>query len=271
MRYLVRSMLRQYVRPPLLRLYRRVAGGVRFSGKYASWEEAGRHSIGYDSREIIERVTEAALKVKRGEAVFERDAVLFDEMQYSWPVLAGLMWIAAQRNSRLNIVDFGGSLGSSYFQARKFLAGLQECRWNIVEQKEFVTAGKKYFANNSLRFYENLDECMANEQTDAILLSSVIQYLPQPHGFLADVMQRGFQFILIDRTPFSVDQEDWITIQHVPPSIYPASYPAWILNKDRFKASMGTAYDLIAEYDSPDTANAGVVFNGFIYRKKETC
>ena len=271
MRHLMRSILKRYIHPPLLRLYRRVAGGVRFSGKYASWEEASRHAIGYDSPEIIERVTAAALKVKKGEAVFERDAVLFDEIQYSWPVISGLMWIAAQRDGRLNIVDFGGSLGSSYFQAREFLAGLRECRWSIVEQKEFVTAGRKHFTDNSLRFYESLDECMANEQADAILLSSVIQYLPQPHEFLADVMRRGLQFILIDRTPFSDDQEDRITIQHVPPSIYHASYPAWILSRDRFKAGMSTAYDLIAEYDSPDTANAGVVFKGFIYRKKVTC
>lgn len=42
---------------------------------------------------------EATLKVKRGEAVFERDSVLFDEIQYSWPVTAALI-----RNGRLHLL-----------------------------------------------------------------------------------------------------------------------------------------------------------------------
>jgi len=267
----VRSMLKRYVHPPLLRLYRSIAAGVRFSGEYATWEEALRNATGYDAPKIVERVTAAALKVKLGEATYERDSVLFNEIQYSWPVLAGLMWIAAQHNNRLNVVDFGGSLGSSYFQTRKFLDTLDDCRWCIVEQKAFVAAGRKYFSDGRLRFYESLDECATDRRADAILLSSVIQYLPRPHEFLEDIMQRGFRFILVDRSPFSVDRADRITVQNVPPSIYPASYPSWVLNLDNFKSHMNTAYDLIAEYDTADTVNTPDFFKGFLYRKKEAC
>ena len=58
--------------------------------------------------------------MKRGEAVFESDSVLFDEIKDSWPVTAALMCAAARSNGELYFLDFRWSLGSSYFQNRRF-------------------------------------------------------------------------------------------------------------------------------------------------------
>ncbi len=269
MPHMLRSILKRYIHPPLLRLYRRIAGGVRFSGNYATWEEASRRATGYDSPEIIRRVTEAALKVRNGEAVCERDSVLFEKPQYSWPVIAGLLWIAAQKGNRLNIVDFGGSLGSSYFQARRFLLPLEACRWSVVEQKHFVETGRRYFEDDHLRFYDELDACIGRERPDAVLLSSVLQYLPDPGAFLNALVRKRLEFVLVDRTPFSLSQGDRLTIQTVPSSIYPASYPAWIMDPGRFQDRFAGTYDLVAEFESPDTANIPAEFKGFIYRRKD--
>jgi putative methyltransferase (TIGR04325 family) len=249
-------------------MYYRLAGGVRFSGNYASWEDARAHSLGYDSPEILDRVKQAMFRVKSGEAVYERDSVLFDTPQYSWPIIAWLLWIASLRDNRLNIVDYGGSLGTTYFQTNPFLTHLRECRWNIVEQRSFVEAGKLHFEDDRLRFHESLDTCLEREHPNALLLSSVLQYLPRPQEFIEDISQRGFEFILLDRTPFSLTGDDRLTVQKVPASIYPASYPAWILNFDRFHARMLSDYELIADYESTDTANIPVVFKGLIYRRR---
>jgi putative methyltransferase (TIGR04325 family) len=102
-------------------------------GGYHAWRDAVNASTGYDSEIILHKTKDSLYKVKVGEAVYERDTVLFDEIQYSWPLLAGLMWTAAQNNSHLNVLDFGGSLGSSYYQNRTFLSTLDHVRWNIVE------------------------------------------------------------------------------------------------------------------------------------------
>ena len=91
--------------------------------------------------------------VKRGEAVFERDSVIFDKVQYAWPVTAGLMWVAARNGGRLSVLDFGGSLGSSYFQNREFLAYLPNVRWSVIEQAHFVKAGRKHIQDERLVFY----------------------------------------------------------------------------------------------------------------------
>ena len=41
---------------------------------------------GYDHQDIIDSVFNSALKVKNGEIVYERDSIIYDEIQYSWPV-----------------------------------------------------------------------------------------------------------------------------------------------------------------------------------------
>ena len=69
---------------------------IVFEGNYASWEDATAKCDGYDAEHILTRVLESTLKVKSGDAIFERDSVLFDEIEYSWPLLAGLMWAAAR-------------------------------------------------------------------------------------------------------------------------------------------------------------------------------
>src|SRR5215470_7799412 len=85
--------------------------GIRFCGDYNSWAQAAADSTGYGTQEILDRTFEAAQKVKSGKAVFERDGVAFDEMEYNFPLVWALMRSAA-RHGRLHILDFGGSLGS---------------------------------------------------------------------------------------------------------------------------------------------------------------
>ena len=65
--------------------------------------------------------------------------------------LSFLLYITNNEN-RLNVIDYGGSLGTSYFQNLKFLNQVDDFRWNIVEQEAFVKIGKEYFSNENLFF-----------------------------------------------------------------------------------------------------------------------
>ena len=239
-----------------------------FYGNYRTWDEACRASNGYDSDAILDRVKDALLKVKSGEAVYERDSVLFDKVEYSWPLLAGLLWIASQEGNRLNIVDFGGSLGSSYYQNRHFLAHLPELKWNIIEQKKFVECGKQCFEDEHLKFYYNLDDCLKEQKPDTILLSSVIQYLEKPYDLLQEIINKRFQYLVIDRTAFIEAGDDRITVQKVPEQIYQASYPAWFFNEHKFLRFLSGSYTLMADFESNDRVNIPSVFKGYIFKIK---
>ncbi|HNW96914.1 MAG TPA: methyltransferase, TIGR04325 family [Bacteroidales bacterium] len=234
-----------------------------FLGNYNSWEEAKKNCTGYDSDIIIEKVKNAAFKVKNGEAVYERDSVLFDKIQYSYPLLTGLMWVAAQNGGNLNALDFGGALGSTYFQNKHFLNSLNCVQWNIVEQEKFVETGKLYFEDEHLKFYHSISECINKNNIDIIILSGVIQYLETPEIFLKEVISYGFKFIIIDRTLFNNVHSDTLTIQKVSPEIFDASYPCWFLDKNKFKEIFKEKYDLILEFDGFCEGK------GFIFKKKD--
>ena len=253
----LRALARDWLPPAVVRLIRRRQGpqqdgGLRFEGDFATWEEASDQCAGYDAEDILAKVLAATLKVKSGEAACERDSVLFAEIEYAWPVLAGLMWAAARNGGRLNVLDFGGALGSSYFQNRKFLQTLPEVRWNVVEQSHYVEAGRKDIQDEQLRFYQTIEECLSENQPNVILLSSVLQYLASPIELMGKLNKVGASCLIIDRTPFSVNGEDKLTVQKVPAAIYSASYPMWIFSLSEFKQFLKVNWCLIASNLSPE-------------------
>ena len=77
-------------------------------GNYSSWNEAKAECTGYDSKIILEKVKSSILKVKKGEAVYERDSVVFNKVEYSQALLDAFSLIAQQNGKTLNVIDFGG-------------------------------------------------------------------------------------------------------------------------------------------------------------------
>ena len=268
----IKATGKRWLPPALIERLKPFLGiGIYFSGNYTDWETASAQASGYDSVLILEQVEQAMLKVKAGEAVFERDSVLFDEVQHSFPVLAGLLRAAMENGNQLSVLDFGGSLGSSYFQCREFLSVLPSLKWGVVEQEHFVHCGQRIFETEQLRFFHTIAECLQQASPNVALLSSVLQYLPEPYNVLDELMNSHIPYIVIDRTPFGDHKADWITIQHVPPSIYEASYPCRIFDKKGFLDKLLGRYEVIALFDGNDgTAVANgreFSFGGMILRK----
>jgi putative methyltransferase (TIGR04325 family) len=240
---------------------------IRFDGPFESWEAAEAKSTGYDAEDILARVLDAALKVKRGEAAFERDSVLFDRIDYDWPVTAGLMWAAARANGRLDVLDFGGSLGSGYFQHARLLAELVEVRWSVVEQPHFVRAGQAALQDERLRFYDSIGQCLAASRPNVILLSSVLQYLADPLPVIRELCAVGAEVIIVDKTIVNTSPRDRIHVQHVPASIYRASYPCHSLSEPTLVASFRPAYRLECAFNSvefPALSRIGSQYRGFL-------
>lgn len=265
----IKGITKGFIPPLLLRIYQNITTKYGFFGTYSSWDKAKKASTGYDSDLILDKVRDSMLKIKTGEAVYERDSVVFNAIQYSWPLLAGLLWIASKNDNKLSIIDFGGSLGSTYFQYKNFLSNLDDLKWSIIEQTKFVTCGKEMFENEQLHFFYDLESCLEQVKANVILLSAVLQYLENPYSFLEKIINMNFKYILFDRTPFLEKGNERITIQRVPPSIYTASYPAWFFNKEKFLNVFSEKYKLIAEFDAHDKVNILSVFKGFIFERVE--
>lgn len=266
----MKKVIKKFLPPIVLDLFKK-SKKFGFFGNFQSWPEAFQNSSGYDTPVILEKVKNSLLQVKSGQAIYERDSVLFDKIQYSWPVLTALLWISSKTSGSLNLIDFGGSLGSSYFQNIGFLNHLKDLRWNVVEQEDFIKYGKKYFEDEHLKFYEKIEDCLKDQNPSTILISGTIQYLEKPYYFLELIMSSNFEYIIFDRTTF-LENEDRLTLQKVRPGIYEASYPAWFLNHSRFLEILSKKYRLVADFDSlADKIDLGdkIAFEkGFIFRLK---
>lgn len=225
---------------------------IWFRGHYSSWADARKASSGYDAPAILGKVRAATLAVISGSAASERDSVALQRIEYSLPLLVSLLYVATRCHNRLELLDFGGSLGSSYWQNRKFLTKLGRVRWSVVEQRHFVEVGQADIANDVLRFYTSIDACLANERPNIALLSSVLQYLESPFDLLGEMLAKALDFVVLDRTSFFVeDLADRITVQHVHPSVYQGSYPSWFFNLPRFRRFVEVSgYRIVEEFDS---------------------
>jgi putative methyltransferase (TIGR04325 family) len=236
-------------------------------GDYLDWKSALAASSGYDDPRILERTVEAVNRVQSGEAAFERDSVTFNEIEYNWPFLAALAWAAARHRGDLNVLDFGGSLGSVYVQNRKFLQYIKMVRWNIVEQRSHVARGQELFADERLRFYPTIEDCTRDSSPTTVVLGGVLQYLEHPYLILRHLsMVQSIDTIIVDLTPFWAGPRDMLCVQHVPSWIYDASYPSWIFSRERFTENVEPGWTLLERFQAFDklTGPVDLSFEGMI-------
>ncbi len=125
--------------------------------------------------------------VQRGEAPYERDAVVFDQVEFSFPVWAGLLRGAGAGHGALRVLDFGGGFGTTYRQFKAFGSPLQSLQWTIVEQAKFMEVGRAEFTDHELRFASTMAEAVQDGPPDVVLLSSVLQYVESPYRLIDEV------------------------------------------------------------------------------------
>jgi len=235
-----------------------------FMGDYAKWDDAVRNSTGYDAQNILDRTLEATLKIRNGEAVFERDSVLLDRPEYPFFLIACLLYIATNNENELSVLDFGGALGSSYFQCQRFLVSLKDLQWNVVEQKKHVDCGRQYIEDNILRFYYTIDECLEHEKPDVIVLSGVLSIIEQPYDFIRKIISHRFQSVIVDRQPLSSRETERLSVMTVPQEIYDASFPCWCLSERKFREIWLSDYNLEAESEG-----AALIVDGDVMQRKQ--
>jgi len=274
MRAKIKKVINYLVPPVILDLYFNFITPYGYRGEYKDWSTAQSFSSGYDSAIILNKTKDALLKVKTGEVVYERDSFLFDKIQYSWPLLASLLYVASASDNCLNLLDFGGSLGSSYYQNKNFLKSLKELKWSIVEQSAVADCGQQNFADGHLKFYGQLDKYLSENSPSVALFSASIQYLSEPYKILDQLFSQKVKFILFDRLAVN-EQRDLITVQNVDPNIYEASYPLWIFKEsDIVDYFTNNNYELIADFDSFDgnlvvqKTNIKGCYKGYLFKLK---
>jgi putative methyltransferase (TIGR04325 family) len=210
-----------------------------FEGPVTSWAEAMARSDGWDAPVITSKTLESALQVRDGLAIFEQDGVIRENILYSTTVLASIIFALSLRPGHLNVIEFGGGLGTGYFQNRKILQNLRgvQISWNIVERPDLAALGSEHFEKSDLHFFSSVDAAIASlkEIPDLFLFSGSLQCIAEPLTLLDRMIKMGARVLAFDRLLVSPTAEHAVFIQHPDPKKhYPATYPAWCFSKDVF-------------------------------------
>lgn len=273
-----KNVIKELLPPAFLRLIRNLRNGKNgfgFEGEFSSWDAAAAacQTAGYAEPNILQKTLKSVLAVKNGQAVFERDSVLFSEIQYSWPLLSSILLVAANTHNNLRILDFGGSLGSTYFQNKKFLDGIpHKISYGVVEQSHYVDVGNEQISDENLSFYKNITDYIADiGKPHLLILNGVLQYLENYSDLLKDILSKDIELIVVDRTPFVSGGGERIMIQNVPETIYAARYPHRLFQKSEFLANFTNhGYEVLEGFKAIDNGNEFATWEGFIFAKTKS-
>jgi putative methyltransferase (TIGR04325 family) len=169
-------------------------------GRYKSFQEASKACSGYSDSAVLEKVAGAVIEVLDGNARYERDGTVFSSLPNQLMIRSVLLDIASQGDA---ILDFGGGLGGTYINHRDILP--PAVKFYVVEQPTFVMKGRDISQEYHLpiSFFESIGDLPFSPRI--VILSSVLQYLPDFRVVLSSILDLLPQYIVIDRTMFSND------------------------------------------------------------------
>lgn len=258
-----RSGLKSLVPAPARALWRRWFGWRWLRGDYETWE-AAVIAAGVTSSKA-DRVVAAARAVRDGRAAWERDGVTFAAAVPHPPLLAALQ--AAAEGGRLEVVDFGGALGSAWRQHRAWLPAA--AAWRVVEVPALVEAGRREFADVTLSFHATVDEAVAAGKPTVLLCSSVLQYLPDPGVLLATEAARGWGDVILDRTALDPAGRGRICVQHTPAELGGGCMACRLFTREELFAPFARDYELAADWPVAfDAVDGTADYRGFHFRRR---
>lgn len=236
----------------IVRAARRARARKLFYGDYADWAAAHAASGGGEGAAIVEPIVEAALAVRAGQAAFERDGVRFLEGKEDEALMATLEEVARSPAGGWRVIDFGGALGSTYTRHLDRLPRGSEVAWDVVEQPDFVAAGRRHLEDERLSFHANVRDAEALRTHHVLLCSGVLQYLEAPYERLSEWRELTVPYLVLHNLPLHREGPDRLRVQRSASPGRRANAPVWFFNRDRLIRFLSADYELVREYASED-------------------
>ncbi|HEY4832421.1 MAG TPA: methyltransferase, TIGR04325 family [Waddliaceae bacterium] len=231
-----------------------------YSGDYSSIESI-KDRTSWDDERIFNEFKNSLRLVKSGDALFERDGkpVRKPEVdRLSFPLLSSLLYIAAAEK-RLDVLDYGGGSGSTYWHYGKYIP--TEKYWTVSDQQHIIDYCKIFFIEKDIKFIEEHDSIFA----DVFLISSVLHYLEKPYELLTKIdKEHKYKYILIART--TITNRDRLTKQTVNPKIYPMRFPVWFLSRTKVPETFSN-YEVIFHWEDEPITTIGNI-GGWLFKRK---
>ena len=243
----------------LINLLFRLSGKIYFSNEKRDWSSALKLSKSYNDETIFNKVKKVYdNKLDIREEFYERDSLILENKPNETDLIRFLQERIAKEEN-LEVLDFGGSLGSRFFSNYNFIKK-NKIKWNIVEQNNFAQYGKNFLQNNLLFFYNDLTKCFSEKKIDSVIFSTSLQYLENYIEILKEIKNSNIKYIFFDYLPLSRYQRHRIFVQNIHKKLYDSSYPIRIFSKNLFLEEVKKLNFTVSDLNSKKT-----VFYGFSY------
>jgi putative methyltransferase (TIGR04325 family) len=242
-----------------------------------NWKEATSKSTGYSDSIILEKVAKSFSESITSGNLIERDSVVLNlkDSEYSYPLLFALQYSANFNKNNLKVLDYGGSLGSTYRQYKLFLKNFEKIEWSIIEQTHFVKKGVELNYSEDITFFNTLEDCLIERKPSLALFSSSLQYLEDPFKVLNQISESSVKVLVLDRVPIYTNHPHSVSVQYVPDWIYNSrvSYPSHIFNLKEMSTFLNKNWKSISEFkslggDSITRTGKMVSWGGSVYLRR---
>ena len=220
-------------------------------GHYRTWEEALRATGPYRPEMAV--LIESVRKYRDGEPSFLNRYDPSSRVIW-YPLLAGLLTASARCEGRLSVLDFGGSLGQTWFGLAFALRYLPHAAtWCVVDQHECVDAGARSFQSERLRFYGTVAEAASKHKLNTVVCSGTVQCLDRPYDTLDMLARLRLPNVILDRTVISKDDTERIMRQHTPADMGGDVHPLRAVRRSKVDAVLADhGYELHDDYSYRD-------------------
>lgn len=107
--------------------------------------------------------------------------------------------LALNPSRELHVLELGGACGAAYYSMRGLFPGRIKS-WHVVETEAMAAEGNARFADDTLRFFNNLESACADlTRRDLAVSLGCLQYTPEPLGSLDALLDLHFSSVYLAR------------------------------------------------------------------------
>jgi putative methyltransferase (TIGR04325 family) len=140
-----------------------------------------------------------------------------------------LFWLSRLMCEGTSLIDYGGSIGLTYYRYRRFVGLPANVRWIVVEVPKIATEGRRVAVREAALGLEFETAFDATPKCDVLLSSGALQYMERSVPGLLDLHAPKPSHVILDRIPLTTGKGYW-TLQNFGHAISPYR----IFNEEEF-------------------------------------
>jgi putative methyltransferase (TIGR04325 family) len=199
-----------------------------------TWEEASRHSAGYEDSQLVSNLV-AQLKIKK--PWIQEPGLDKNIDERSMQLLFALQLATMNVGALVRVADIGGGNGYMGYIARRWLSHLQ-WDWTVFESASIAASYSVFESEAGIKWFSNPKDDFI-ETYDVAILSCTLQYVEDPYDLLRKAAASS-RYLLIMRLPFvAFGETDVCTVQRPLEGVYAesqASWPCWFFSRSNFES-----------------------------------